>query len=277
MSINAPEPTQDFGEPDKSEGAYVGVGIYPSAWEIGNPSKYYTGLTIDVELKIFNGLPFSSPSLLTIDKPPQSYIDGFEGYEWWDGATEYISIIGASEELEAHGSESIQAKLLVPKEVKEYPKKWLCWVTYRNEGQLWGNYEEVNGSFVFFPAAFQSDLSNRTQAFTYLTGGHSPQIIVRAAYNKPPESITDGELVYQGYGEQVRLPWKNEKGNIVERQFTQFDFSTYYELNQNEGTKLFYRAWREHTVWDIPDGTWDKIGENKTIYAATTLLLVTMR
>ena len=273
--------TQSAEAPAQSNsGVYVGTGIYPARWEIGNPSGYTKGLTIELEFDIFNGLPYPSPVRLRIEAPPQSTLNKRLGFVVWDKTPEYVNIIDDGLYIPADGSKTITVSLCVP-DSENPPDKWMFLIAYMNTGQLWGSFKQtISNNYIFYPACFTADgLFDARQNMSFLTWGNSPRLMVRAAYDAPPENIDDGRLTYLGLGEQVIRKWLDpDSGKTLDRQYTLFDFTDNQSLSVTGNSMLFYRAWVEHRGIDgLPDGRWDAVGQNMTAAEVKAEVLVTMR
>jgi len=262
-----------------NKGAYIGTGIYPARYEVGNPSGYIKELTIDMEFQIYNGLPYPSPIKLYLAQPSASTMKKRIGFVYWGDTAGCVSIIDDGQYIPAYGSKTVTVRLYVPKEMTP-PSRWIFQVAYMNTGQLWGVYRQTVGdNFVFYPACFTVEqLGDQWQEMSYLTWGNSPRLMIRASYGAPPETISDGRLVYLGLGEQVIRKWDKGDGTLLDRQYTLFRVTDNQVLGPGSEAMLFYKAWIEHRGPDgNPDGTWDIIGQSVTVAEVRAEVQVTMR
>lgn len=267
---------EDSGE----AGKYVGTGIYPAKYEIGNPNGYLRGVTIDLVFELYNGLPFSSPIEVSIPRPSVTTVEKRleKGLVFWEDCNKYVSILGQESGVEAYGSQEVTVRLLVPKDV-DTPEKWFFPVQYCNVGQQWGPYKETtSNNFVFYPSSFELDASDSLQRLKLLTWGNSPRLMVRASYGSPPETINDGRIVYLDTGEQVIRKWDKGDGTLLDRQYTLFDVVDNQQLPLDQETHLFYRAWLENrNPQGEPDGTWSPINQSQFIQKVSAEVQVVMR
>lgn len=265
---------------DVGKGAYVGTGIYPAGYQIGDPSPYVKGYTLDMEFEIYNGLPYPSPATLTIIEPSPTTMRKRDGFTYWDETPIYVNVVDDGEIMPAYGSKKVIVRLYVPAEI-DPPSKWIYWINYLNEGQLWGIYKQtLNNNFIFYPPSFEvGTMGDSWQELSLLTWGNSPRIMMRSKYGSPPETISDGDVVFLGLGEQVIRKWLDpDSGKILDRQYSLYSIVDNQQLSNDGGDLLFYRAWVEHRGVDgQPDGTWDAMGQNLYVERVNAEVQITMR
>lgn len=251
----------------------IEFGIYPAKYEIRGYDK---GGTVDLPFTLYNDLLYSTVAEVYVVLPTEQQLAKNPGYKLWPDIQLYCSIVEADLVIPADGSKVITLRLHIPADI-EMPSKFFFYVAYRSEGQKWGSYGvTLRNNFVFYPYCFQPAVTDETQSFTWLTWGNNPEVMVRSSYDKPPESITEGLLVYQGMGEQVIRKWEDpETGKVLDRQYTLYSITDNQTLSFSGGEKLFYRAWQKHLVKGEWDGTWDVIGQSMIVAGVNAKVVVT--
>lgn len=266
--------------PTDSEGLYVGTAIYPARYEVGNPLGYTKGLTLDLTFEVYNGLPYSVPANLNILAPSASTMAKRPGFVIWDKTPFYVSIVDDGSYIPAYGKKEVIVRILVPEDEPYNPAKWVFHLSYLNVGQLWGDSVlTAEGNRIFYPGGFNtSGLTDTSQELTYIANGNSPRLMVRASYDAPPETTTDGELVYLGLGEQIIRKWDKGDGTILDRQYTLFTIEDYEQLTPYGTDKLFYRAWIERRDNNgNSTGEWDELGRTLTVAQVMAEVQVNMK
>lgn len=242
----------------------MSFGIYPAGYDVEN---YKDGLdTVDLKFTVGSDLAYPSTASIFIKLPLQVQLNKNPGFEGWADTALYCQLLDTDLTVPANSEREFTLRIQVPEGVRS-PLNWLFYVAYQLDGHKWGSYQVTSrGNFVFTPYCFECSISDSHQDMVWLTWGNSPQLMVRAAYGNPPETPEEGELVYQGRGEQVIRDWTDPNtGKVLDRQYTLYTISDNRLLPIGGGTTLFYRAWQEHLVNGVPDGTWDIIGQSMVI------------
>lgn len=265
--------------PSTMVGGDVEFAMFPGVYTVGNnlSSPYIKGATVDLKYLLFNDLDFPSPATITIKNASTASTKRNTGYVNWISSPLYCTAADNEFDIPAHGSKEITIRIYVPEGIS-CPSKWIFYVSYISEGHKWGSYvSTTQNNFVFYPGMFQPNITDTAQQLTWLTNGNSAPIKVIAKYDSPPVDINDGRVVYQGLGEQQIRQWQDPKSHLwLDRQYTYFSITDNQKLPSNTGKKLFYRAWQQHTVNGMWDGTWDGLGESTIIPEVMAKVLVNM-
>ena len=238
----------------------TGLGIIPAIYTIDN---FVNDYTVDLEYRIYNELDYASVANIEVWLPNSTQLRKNPEYELWAPATVYCKVVEPDLMVSGDGNKDITIRVYVPPDV-EMPDKWLFWVGYSLEGHKWGDYvTTLNNNFVFVPSNFEVDITDTSQKMTWLTWGNSPEIIVRATYGEPAQTIDDGILVYQGVGEQIIQDWWYAKENkYINRQYTKFDIEDTSLLPFSGGEKLFYKVWIQYLEGGVWRGKWNPVGQS---------------
>lgn len=267
----------DVPPPVIKEGSSIEFGIYPAAYTIGNELyPFVNGATAELKFRLYNNLDYASPCNITIQQPSLVAVARNKGYVAWADVTKYCGAVG-NVIVPPHSYAEEIIRITIPEGVS-HPKQWMFYVTYQSEGHRWGDYTQTDSkNYVFTPPGFDCNITDVSQQFSYLTWGNSPKLIVRKQYGVPPSSITSGDPVFEDFGKQVRYPWVDpNSGKTLERQYTNYQFTTNEILPSYGGVNLFYKAWIQHMVNGIWDGTWDAIGQSVMIPEVQAKVLVNM-
>jgi hypothetical protein len=245
-------PAKSFTAPD--------FAIYPAAYTV---TGFIQGATLEMKFTVYNDLDFPSPADVTIALPSYSSLQGNKGFQSWEQAPIYAQVIGGGVDIPAKGSLDVTVRVYVPEAEANMPDKWMFFVEYQSEGHYWGTYWMTAGNnFVFYPGVFSPVITDKAQIFTWITWGNNPLVMVRRGYDSPPQTISDGVLVYEGAGVQIIQPWQDPaSGDILQRQYTKYLISDSQELQPGGNEKVFYRAWQQHLERGVWDGTWDAISQ----------------
>lgn len=254
-------------------GQTVEFGMYPAVYTIAG---YQTGATVEMPFTLYNDLPYSTVASVYVVLPIEQQLAKNKGYVAWGDVTAYCQVVDADLTVPANGSKTVMVRLYVPNEVSNMPDKYMFYIAYRSKGHLWGSYAMTQGNnFVFYPYCFEANISDTSQQFTWLTWGNNPRVIIRANYGTPPDSPSNGELIYEGYGEQVIRKWTDpDTGKVLDRQYTLYTISDNKYMSWGSGEKIFYKAWQEHLVKGVWDGTWDAIGQSMVVPGVDAKVLV---
>jgi len=264
-----PPPLSEIEAASNSE---MGFGIYPAGYDIDN---YRDDYSVVLKFTVGNDLDYPSMVSIKIKLPLDFQVEKNPGYVRWDKAVDYCQLTATDLSIPANSDKKFNIRVYIPEGV-EFPDKWMFYVAYQLEGNKWGRYVVTSqGNFVFIPSSFECSISDSHQEMVWLTWGNSPELMVRAAYGSPPETIGDGELLYQGYGQQVIRDWLNpDSGKVLDRQYTLYTISDNKLLPLGGGTTLFYRAWQAHRVNGVWDGTWDMVGQSMVVPEVWAKVLV---
>ena len=256
----------------------IEFGIYPVAYTVGDSrNPYVKGATVELQFTCYNDLDYDSPARIVIKDPSSLALKRNTGYVSWTGAHIYCEVVGDTI-VPANGNKEITIRIYVPENENSVPAKWMFYVAYQSEGHRWGNYTITGwNNFVFTPYGFTSTVTDSKQIFEWITWGNSPEVMLRASYDMPPQSITDGTLVYTGYGEQIIRKWDKGDGTILDRQYTQFYIEDDTQLPYDGGEKIFYRAWQKHLVRGDWDGTWDTLNQSIVVPEVQAKVIVNMQ
>lgn len=248
------------------EKAYGSFCIYPGynvdAFIVGKSTAYMT-FTVGSDLR------YDSIAEIRLVQPLDSQLAKNEGCVRWDNFTDYCTIIMEADNalvVPALGTKEITLKLQVPEGV-DMPDKWMFYVAYKLAGHEYGNYQITsNSNIVFFPSYFASDITDNYQKFTWITWGNFPKVIVRAKVGSPITNMNDGELVYEGTGEQIIQQWFwEDEGKWLDRQYTKFTILDNELLSYFGGDKLFYAVWYQRIINNTWQGEWNRLDESKVI------------
>lgn len=253
----------------------IEFGMYPAVYEVNN---YKVGKLVDLKYTLYNDLDYSTLATVSIYLPSITALNKNPEYKGWGLASAYCNVVDEDLTIPANGKKDITVSIYVPDD-ETPPDKWMFYVAYQSEGHKWGRYVITdNKNFVFLPHCFSCDITDNEQKMSWLTWGNSPEIMVRAKYDLPPENINDGNLIYQGIGTQVIKKWQDpDTGKILDRQYTSFDITDNKILTWNGGDKLFYRAWQKNIVNGKWDNTWNLIGQSLVIPEVQAKVLVNMK
>jgi hypothetical protein len=265
--------------PRTMTGAEVEFAMFPAVYTVGNNlgSPYVKGATVDLKYIVFNDLDFPSPATLSIKNASTASTKRNAGYVNWQESATYCLVADNTFDIPAHGSREVTIRINVPEGVT-CPAKWIFYVSYVSEGHKWGSYVTTpQSNYVFYPGMFQANVTDISQQLAWTTSGNSATIRVISKYGSPPTSMDDGKLVYQGLGEQQIKKWQDPKSGLwLDRQYTYFSVTDNQRLPTLSGTKLFYRAWQQHTVNSVWDGTWDVLGQSTIIPEVMAKVLINM-
>ena len=247
--------------------------IYPAVYRV---TGFVQGATLNLVYTMYNDLDFPSPANVVISLPSYISLQSNKDFLSWDRTTAYCQVVADNSPIPAKSSKAITIKVFVPADDTTCPSNWIFYVAYQSEGHKWGAYQETsNGNFVFYPGGFDCHVTDTSQIISWLTWGNSSELMVRRSYDNPPQTVNDGDSVYQGFGSQIILKWLNpETDQVLDRQYTQFNISDTQKLQASGGSNVFYRAWIKHLEYGVWDGTWDAIGQSVVIPEVQAKVLI---